>query len=130
MRTFPIVLASSAVLAATATAKEFPPGGVMVCGATQCRVASDAQSRAFSDLLWGDRPVTLARTPRLGSPIYQLRFKTGPVGAIITATAIRVHGLRCGRFRRGLWYRLPPVLRDAADGLKPKPLRPFIPPSC
>jgi hypothetical protein len=123
-------LVAALAVAAIAAAKEFPPGGLMVCGATQCRVVASVQSRAFSDLLWGARPLTRAPTPRVGAPIFQLRFKTGPAGAIISATAIRVHGLNCGRFQRGRWYRLPSSLRGVVGGLKPKRLRASVPPSC
>jgi hypothetical protein len=118
------------VVAAIASAKEFPPGGLMVCGATQCRVVTDSQSEAFSSLLWGDRPLSRAPTPRVGSPVFQLRVKDGPLGAIITATAIRVHGLNCGRFQRAKWYRLPASLRGVTAGLGPKRLRAPIPRSC
>jgi hypothetical protein len=117
-------------VAGIASAKEFPPGGLRVCGATQCRVVTDAQARAFSALLWGDRPVTRAPAPRLGSPIFQLRFESGSAGAIISAAAIRVHGLNCGRFERGRWYRLPASLRGVASGLRPKSLRSSVPRSC
>jgi hypothetical protein len=96
----------------------------------QCRVATEAQSRAFSTLLWGDRPATRAPTPPVGSPIYQLRFPNGPFGAVISPTAIRVHGLNCGRFERGRWYRLPAALRGVATGLRAKRLRPAVPHSC
>jgi hypothetical protein len=123
-------VAAGLAVTAAAAAKEFPPGALMVCGAAQCRTVTNAQSRAFSDLLWSDRSVVAAPTPAVGSPIYQLRFKTGPLGAIVSRTAIRVHGLRCGRFQRGRWYRLPRVLRDVAAGLKPKRLRTPVPRSC
>jgi hypothetical protein len=118
------------VAAGIASAKEFPPGGLMACGATQCRVVTDGQSRAFSSLLWGYRLATRAPTPRVGSPIFQLRFKEGPAGAIISPTAIRVHGLNCGRFHRGRWYRLPASIRGVANGLEPKRLRAPVPRSC
>jgi hypothetical protein len=121
---------SALAMTAGAAGKEFPPGSLLVCGATQCRVATDAQSRAFSHLLWGDRPVQHALTPAIWSPIYQLRFPNGPVGAIISPTAIRVHGLNCGRFQRGRWYRLPAALRGVATGLRAKRLRPAVPYSC
>jgi len=131
MTRFGVVAASALLLTAVAVAKEFPPGSLMICGARQCRVVDDpTQSRAFSSLLWGDGRVTRAPTPRVGSPIYQLRVRTGPVGAIISATAIRVHGLRCGRFQRGTWYRLPPALKGVARGLEPKRLRASVPRSC
>jgi hypothetical protein len=126
-----VLLAGVLVVAGTSSAKEFPPGSLMICGAKHCRTVTDpAQSRAFSSLLWGDGRVRRAPTPRLGSPIYQLRFENGPAGAIINARAIRVHGLRCGRFQRGKWYRLPPALRGVTAGLEPKRLRASIPPSC
>ena len=123
-----LILALS--VATAAFAKEFPPGYLKVCGAAQCRLVTDAQSRAFSALLWGDRRVTRAPTPRVGSPVFQLRFKDGPVGALISATAIRVHGLQCGRFQRGKWYRLPRELQGFTTGLKPKRLRAPVPRSC
>lgn len=122
--------AAALVVAGLASAKEFPPGELMVCGATQCRVVTDAQSRAFSALLWGDRRVRRARTPRVGSPIFQLRLKDGPLGVVISPTAIRVHGLNCDRFDRGRWYRLPAALRGVTAGLAPKRLRASVPPSC
>ena len=125
-----VAIAVALVVAGIASAKEFPPGELMVCGAKQCRVVTAAQSRAFSALLWGDRAVTRAPTPRVGAPIFQLRFKSGPAGVIISATAIRVHGLNCGRFRRGNWYRLPASLRELSAGLEPKHLRASIPRSC
>ena len=130
MKLLGFLLASGLVVVGGVLAKEFPPGGLRVCGATQCRVVTNAQSRAFSELLWGETPVRRAPLPRVGSPIYQLRFENGPAGAIINATAIRVHGLNCGRFQRGTWYRLPTKLRDLASGLKPKRLRASIPRSC
>lgn len=130
MKTFGVVLAAALVVAAAALAKEFPPGELRVCGATRCRVVSDAQSGAFSSLLWGDRSVTRAPSPRGGSPVFQLRFEDGPAGAIISATAIRVHGLNCSRFQRGRWYRLRASLRGVASGLTPKRLRTSVPRSC
>lgn len=114
-----------------ASAKEFPPGELRVCGATQCRVFKDRPTaRAFSSLLWGASRVARAPTPRVGSPVFQLRFKAGPTGVILTATSFRVHGLNCGRFQRGKWYRLPPALRDLTAGLAPKRLRAHVPRSC
>lgn len=114
-----------------ARAKEFPPGDLFICGAAQCREVTQAvQARAFSSLLWGDLPAGRAPTPLVGSPVYQLRFRNGPAGVILTATAFRVHGLNCGRFQRGRWYRLPRVLQGLTTGLRPKRLRAHVPRSC
>jgi hypothetical protein len=131
MKIFVAILASALVLAVTASAKEIRPGDLRICGAVHCRVVNDpVQVHAFADLLWGPSRVVRAPTPRVGSAIFQLRFKDRPAGAIISATAIRVHGLFCGRFQRGKWYRLPGSLRGLTAGLKPKRLRASVPRSC
>ena len=75
MRLLGVSALSALIVSAGALAKEFPPGSLRVCGVTQCRVVTNAQSRAFSDLLWGGRPVRRAPTPAVGSPIYQLRAR-------------------------------------------------------
>lgn len=131
MKALMVVTASAALFAAGAAAKEIRPGDLRICGATHCRVVKDrGQAHAFSELLWGPSRVVRAPTPPVGSPIFQLRFRDGPAGAIISASAIRVHGLFCGRFQRGKWYRLPASLRGVTAGLKPKRLRAFVPRSC
>ena len=117
--------------AATAGAKEIRPGELRICGAKQCRVVNDAATaRGFASLLWGESRIRRAPTPRVGSPVYQLRFRDGPAGAIISATSIRVAGLNCGRFQRGKWYRLPRKLRGLTEGLEPRRLSAYVPRSC
>lgn len=132
MRLTPWILAASIPFLGTsaASAKEFLPGDLFVCGATQCREVSAEHARAFSSLLWGDRPVTRTATPRVGSPVYQLRFRNGPAGVMLNATAFRVHGLNCSRFQRDKWYRLSRGLRGLTTGLTPKHLRSPVPRSC
>jgi hypothetical protein len=128
---FLVLLSASLALSAAAWAKEVRPGELMICGARDCRtVTQPAQARAFSALLWGEGTVPRVSTPRVGSPVFQLRFRDGPAGAIITATAIRVAGLNCGRFRRGKWYRLPRPLRGLTRGLEPRRLGAAVPRSC
>jgi len=128
---FVVLLLAGLIPSAAAWAKEIGPGELMVCGARHCRTVTDpAQARAFSTLLWGDGAVPRAPTPRVGSPVFQLRFRDGPAGAIITETAIRVAGLNCGRFQRGKWYRLPRALRGLTAGLEPRRLRAAVPRSC
>jgi hypothetical protein len=131
MRVLSTAVALGLVVCTWASAKEIRPGDLLVCGAQHCRTVKDPrQAQAFSSLLWGDRPVVRAPTPPVGSPVFQLRFADGPVGAIINATAIRVAGLNCGRFQRGKWYRLPRVLRGLTPGLEPRQLKRRVPPSC
>lgn len=131
MRALGCAIALGLVVAAAAAAKEIPPGSLLVCGAKHCRaVASPADARAFSALFWGQGRIVRTATPRVGSPVFALRFRAGPPLALITATAVRVHGLNCGRFRRGVWYRLPPRLRGVGAGLEPRRLTASIPRSC
>ena len=87
MKALMVVTASAALFAAGAAAKEIRPGDLRICGATHCRVVKDrGQAHAFSELLWGPSRVVRAPTPPVGSPIFQLRFRDGPAGAIISAT--------------------------------------------
>ena len=131
MKIIGVAAAISLVVCAGAWAKEIGPGELRICGARHCRTVTEpAEARAFSAVLWGNRRVVRAPTPRVGSPVFQLRFEDGPAGAIISATAIRVHGLNCGRFQRGKWYRLPPRLRGLTRGLAPRLLGSRVPHSC
>jgi hypothetical protein len=131
MKLYALLVAVGLIACATAWAKEIRPGELRICGQSHCRTVTEPrQARAFSSLLWGDGLVPRAPTPRVGSPVFQLRFKDGPAGAIVNATAIRVHGLNCGRFRRGLWYRLPKLLRGLTRGLEPRRLGAVVPRSC
>jgi hypothetical protein len=132
MKPLGTTLAVSALfLVPTAGAKEFQPGDLRVCGAVHCRVLTDAATtRAFGALLYGPGAVASAPTPGLGAPVFRLRFRDGSAGVILSATVFRVHGLNCGRFRRGRWYRLPVPLRGLTAGLKPRLLRPAVPHSC
>ena len=93
-------------------------------------VKDPARARAFGEFLWGDERIARAPRPRVGSPVFQLRYRRGPAGAIITTTSIRVAGLNCGRFQRGKWYRLPPTLRGVTEGLEPRRLTAYVPRSC
>jgi hypothetical protein len=126
-----VLAAVCLAVSAVAWAKEIRPGDLRVCGAKQCRVVNDpADARAFSALLWGEGTLPRAPTPPVGSPVFELRYPDGPVGAIVSRTAIRVHGLNCGRFQRGKWYRLPERLRRLTRGLETRALKARVPRSC
>ena len=131
MKVFGALLAASLLIPAAVSAKEFQPGDLRVCGATQCRVIKDESvTNRFGSFLYGEGRVAFARTPKVGSPVFQLRFKRGPAGVIVNDTSARIHGLNCGRFRRGRWYPLPRELHGLARGLRPKRLRGSAPRSC
>ena len=133
MRMLGGVAAIGLILSASAWAKDISPGELRICGLRHCHAVKDpAQARAFADLLRGQSRIARAPTPRTGSPVYQLRFRDrrGPAAALINRTSIRVHGLNCGRFQRGKWYRLPVRLIGLTDGLEPRPLSARVPRSC
>jgi hypothetical protein len=119
------------LLSTASFAKEIPPGALHVCGADHCRAVSrPADARAFSALLWGQGRIRRAPTPPVGAPVFQLRYWTGPAGAIITTTSIRVRPQLRPFSARGKWYRLPQRLRGLTDGLEPRRLTGFVPRSC
>jgi hypothetical protein len=99
MRLFGALLTASLLIPAVVWAKDFGPGDLRVCGAARCRVIEDGTaSSRFGRFLYGNERVVPVPTPRVGSPVFQLRFKDGPAGVILNRTAARVHGLNCGRF--------------------------------
>jgi hypothetical protein len=131
MRILGAFAAISLCCSAAVWAKDIRPGDLRICGARHCRTVTDPrETRAFGNLLWGDGPVVRAPRPPVESRVFELRFADGPAVALIDATAIRVHGLNCGRFQRGKWYRLPARLRGVTRGLEPKRLRARVPRSC
>jgi hypothetical protein len=133
MRILGVLAAISLLASGAALAKDISPGDLRICGARHCRaVREPAQARAFADLLWGQSRIARAPTTPTGSPVYQLRFRDrpGPAVALINTTAIRVHGLNCGRFQRGKWYRLPARLKGLTRGLEPRLLTARVPRSC
>src|SRR6266542_5513958 len=106
MRRFFFFHAEDGIRVATVTGVQTCALPIWICGARLCRAVTEpGQARAFSSLLWGQSRIPRAPTPPVGSPVFQLRFEEGPPAALINATAIRVHGLNCGRFQRGKWYR-------------------------
>jgi hypothetical protein len=131
MRVLGAIAVLGLVFCVTTSAKEIRPGELLICGAKHCHTVRDpATANAFAELLWGNEPIVRAPTPRVGSPVFQLRFKDGLRAGLINATAIRVNGLYCGRFRRGRWYRLPRSLRGLGVGLEPRRFTATVPRSC
>jgi hypothetical protein len=120
---------ASAILLCTgaAAAKDFRPGDLRVCGRERCITIREPRVlRAFSSFLYGSSRPAVVRAPRAGTPAFELRFRNGFVAALVGSRSrdrIRVHGVNCGRFRRGTWYRLPPpaasAIKDPAARLKP-----------
>jgi hypothetical protein len=129
MKTLYAVAAALALLIPpSAAAKEFSPGDLRLCGADECAVIAEREAlRLLSRFYYSIEEAPRARTdPRLGAPYLQLKFRNGYVtGIVATASFDRFlsYGVHLGRFRRGIWYRVPPAaaeeLRRLARELEP-----------
>lgn len=127
-------LAVSAALVAAdlGTAKDFGPGDLRVCNAKRCvPIMNRDVLPAFGSFLYSGRRPAAASKPRLGEPVFELRFDNGYVTGIVgTAKLDRFlsYGVNLNRFRRGTWYRLPTraarELRRLTERLEPLRLTP------
>ena len=126
------VLAASALLSApAASAKDFKPGDLRVCGVTRCvAIMKPGVLRAVSSFYYArpGQPPT-ASAPTLGVPTFELRFRGGYVtGIVATAGLDRFlsYGVNLQRFTRGTWYRVPArvvvELKRMRKSLEPLPL--------
>ncbi|MFN2469454.1 MAG: hypothetical protein ABR583_00355 [Gaiellaceae bacterium] len=112
---------------ADATAKDFKPGDLRMCGAAKCVVITEREAtKGFASLIYTGGPPKRAAAPQLGVRYFELRFKNGYVPGIVAAARLDrflSHGLVLSRFRRGTWYRVPVAaarkLRALGAGLRP-----------
>lgn len=129
MRIAVAALAVSATLASVpaAVGKDFGPGDLSVCNSARCVPVVRARAVALLGPFYYSGPaLTRALPPALGTPYYELRFPNGyATGIVATRRLDRFlsYGVHLERFRRGVWYRVPPTLaaeyRALAVGLRP-----------
>jgi hypothetical protein len=121
---------AAAALAATpaATAKDFGPGDLRVCNAHRCvPIVNRAVLPLIGRFYYSDRyHPRAAPRPRLGASAFELRFRNDYVTGIVAAVKLDrflSYGVYYGRFRRGVWYRMPArpalELRTLTAGMKP-----------
>jgi hypothetical protein len=133
-----VLLLSAGLIATPAAAKNFGPGDLRLCGAERCATITDrAVLRALSGFIYAEGVPAPVRTPRVGAPVFELQFKNRYVAGMIGAARLdrfRSHGVICGRFRRGSWYRLPAGValefRRLGARLVPLRLTAAVPRSC
>jgi hypothetical protein len=106
-----LLLAAVLVFVSAAAAKDFRPGDLRVCNAKRCVsiVKPNVLPTLGSFYYSGGQPPT-ARAPRLGAPMFELRFRNGyATGIVATGKLDRFlsYGVNLDRFRRGTWYRVP-----------------------
>ena len=129
MRTLALAVVVLAMLlgAGGAAAKEFAPGDLRICDKTRCvPVMKPDVVRLLARLYYtGPQPATGAR-PAWGAPAFELRYRNGyATGVVAPARLDRFlsFGVFLERFRRGVWYRVPPEaareLRRLTVGMHP-----------
>jgi hypothetical protein len=110
-----------------ATAKDFGPGDLRLCSWSRCVDITEPRTlKAVSSFYYGVNEPIGVRSPRLGAPYLELRFRNGYVtGIVATARLDRFlsYGVNLDQFRRGKWYRVPAraalELRKLAGQVKP-----------
>jgi hypothetical protein len=124
-----ILALSASQMAGSASAKDFRPGDLRICGAENCVSVRDMTVLNSFDRFYYSGPVPArARAPELGVSYFELRYRNGYVtGIAATAQLDRFlsYGVNTGQFARGRWFSVPP---RAAHGLERltaalKPLR-------
>jgi hypothetical protein len=126
------------VVAPLSSAKQFDPGDLRLCNGSECAVLVDRDLlRRLSSFIYGHARPVRAAAPARGAPALELTFRNGYVAGLVGGTQLdrfRSHGVICGRFRKGWWYRLPPRvahdLRRAAGRLTPLRFTGSVPRSC
>jgi len=122
-----LVTASALLVLPSASAKDFRPGDVRVCDATRCVAIAgrDVLPQLRSLYYTGPRPAEM-RTPALGAPYFELRFRNDYVTGIVATRRLDrflSYGVYLGRFNRGQWYAVPAQLsqelRRLTSGLSP-----------
>jgi hypothetical protein len=66
--------------------------------------------RMLGTFYYGLNSPPLARAPRLGAPMFELRFTNGYATGIVASARLDrflSYGVNLGHFRRGSWYRFP-----------------------
>jgi hypothetical protein len=130
---------SAALIGTTAaSSKEFGPGDLRLCGEVTCVPVTDrAVLGRLGRFIYAEGRPPLAHSPRVGAPVFALTFRGGYVAGLIGSPRFdrfRSHGVICGRFRRGSWYRVPvriaSELRALTEQLQPRRLSSTVPRSC
>jgi hypothetical protein len=129
MRRLLVAVGSTVALLAApaATAKDFKPGDLRLCGAHRCvaiqnaRVLDSLSAFYYSN---GQPPATAA--PEFGARAFELRFRNGYATGIVAADnlgAFLSYGVNLGRFTKGTWYAVPAQvsaeLKRLARSLRP-----------
>lgn len=105
-----VVATAAFVTASAATAKDFEPGDLRLCGAKRCvPISNRGVLDRLSAFYYTDRSAVTPRV-RLGAPAFELRFSNGyATGIVATVRLDRFlsYGVHVGWFRPGRWHQVP-----------------------
>lgn len=120
------VMALLLLSASAASAKDFQPGDLRVCGvAGHCvPVVQQSLLNRISSFYYSAGKPPVAAAPPMGKPAYQLVFSDGYVSGIVVENRFLSYGVNLGRFSTSVWYRLPSSATSALHGLS-RSLRPL-----
>ena len=109
------VLVVMGVCASAASAKDFQPGDLRVCGAAgRCApIVEQPVLHSLSSFYYSPGQPPIASAPRVGQPMLQLVFPNGYVTGIVVGGRFLSYGVNLGRFSTSVWYRLPSPTAEA-----------------
>lgn len=106
-----LLVTAAAICVTAATAKDFGPGDLRICNSKRCvPVENGKVLPLLGSFYYSGPPPAVVRAPRMGAPMFELRFDNGYVTGIVATRKLDLflsYGVNLGRFRRGKWYRLP-----------------------
>ena len=106
------LLAAPLLFVPSASAKNFGPGDLRVCNAKRCvPIVNPEVLPQIGAFYYSGPALAHVRTPALGTPYYQLRFRNNYVTGIVATRQLDrflSYGVHLERFARDQWYRVPP----------------------
>ena len=122
------LVAFGVLAVSAATAKDFGPGDIRVCNTKRCvPIKNRNVLPLLGSFYYSGSSLTVVRAPRMGAPMFELRFRNGyATGIVATRKLDRFlsYGVHLERFSRGKWYRVPPRLAQELRRLSAR-LRPM-----
>ena len=95
----------------SASAKNFGPGDLRVCNAERCvAIVKREVLPQIGAFYYSGPALKRLRTPELGTPYYELRFRNNYVTGIVAARQLDrflSYGVHLERFARNQWYAVP-----------------------
>jgi hypothetical protein len=122
---FSFLAGSALFVLPSASAKDFRPGDLRMCGKTRCvAIVNGAVLPVVGAFYYTGPCPARVETPKLGASYYELRFRNGYVTGIVATQRLDrflTHGVHDGRFARDIWYAVPRKLSRELRQLTVRP---------